>query len=267
MAWPSDEWVDAFRREGHGVLPAVVDPNELIELRAIFRDLFARRAGRAEGNQFDMAGTDRPDEPQKLPQILYPSRYARTLETMNVRRLAEHVGRAILGEAARLEFDHAILKPARWGAETAWHQDEAYWDPAFVYDAVTVWIPLDDVDEQNGCLHFVPGSHNGEVRGHHTPLDDPRIHAFELDAVDAARGVACPIAAGDVSVHHCRTMHYAGGNASSEPRTAYSIVLGVPPRPRGSARSFEWQTFRRTQAESLHRAAARQSRDPGVDAR
>ena len=51
-----------------------------------------------------------------------------------------------------------LVKPASTADELFLHQDWCYTNEAKHY-SLTVWIPLEDVDEQNGTLFFLPGSH------------------------------------------------------------------------------------------------------------
>jgi ectoine hydroxylase-related dioxygenase (phytanoyl-CoA dioxygenase family) len=39
-----------------------------------------------------------------------------------------------------------------------WHQDAYYW-PMAPHNSVTVWLAFDDVDERNGAMQIIPGSH------------------------------------------------------------------------------------------------------------
>src|SRR5687767_1359692 len=107
-------------------------------MREIYDRLFERRAGREEGNQFDLAGTDEDDKEASLPQILGPSNYAPELKAAQARVNALHIARQLLGPEADGGGDHAILKPALVGAETPWHQDEAYWDSATEYNSISI---------------------------------------------------------------------------------------------------------------------------------
>jgi ectoine hydroxylase-related dioxygenase (phytanoyl-CoA dioxygenase family) len=44
--------------------------------------------------------------------------------------------------------------------------------------------------------------------------------------VDVSRAVACPLRAGDVTVHFPRTLHFAGPNLNGVPRLAWSLEFG-----------------------------------------
>lgn len=104
----------------------------------------------------------------------------------------------LLGSKAYGSFDHAILKPPGIGAPTPWHQDEAFrLDYARGYDEISIWIPLQAVDTDNGCLEFLPGSHRQRVLRHASSGNDPRIHALAcVDEFDETKAVSarCPLA-------------------------------------------------------------------------
>jgi ectoine hydroxylase-related dioxygenase (phytanoyl-CoA dioxygenase family) len=78
---------------------------------------------------------------------------------------------------------------------------------------------------------------------HHSIHNDPRVHGLEIDRsfLDLSRAVPCPIPAGGVTIHHCRTVHYAGPNHTDEPRRAYILTFGVPAKKRDVPQNFYWQ--------------------------
>ncbi len=234
-----------FKANGYVVLDAIASAEELGELRRIYDDLFQRRAGRAEGMQFDLAGSDEEGVEATLPQILAPSRYAPELNTMQFKARAQSYAEQLLGGECE-GGEHAILKPPFTGSDTPWHQDEAYWSPDLHYASLSIWMPLQDVTVEAGCMQFVPGSHLQGVLPHHPIHNDPRVHGLEVDDFREDTIVACPIPAGAVTVHHCRTLHYAGPNRTAEPRRAYIQVYGLPTRPRSETRDFYWQRMQQT---------------------
>jgi len=69
--------------------------------------------------------------------------------------------------------------------------------------------------------------------------------------VDVSRAVACPLRAGDVTVHFPRTLHYTGPNLTAVPRLAWSLEFG----PR---RNLPFRLV--AKARLVWRAAARVSR-------
>jgi len=249
-----------YHREGYLVLDAITTQEEVAWLREVYDRLFAARAGREAGDQFDLAGTDAEGQSAALPQILNPSNYAPELKEGLFRVNALAIARQLLGADAEPLGEHAIYKTARTGAETPWNQDEAYWDPALDYESLSIWMPLQEATIANGCMQFVPGSHQQQVVTHHSINDDPRIHGLEVDGVDVSTAVACPIPAGGATIHHNRTLHHTGPNDSEVPRRAYILIFGRKPTQRTEARDFYWkrqkQTARQQRADQARRQAS-----------
>jgi ectoine hydroxylase-related dioxygenase (phytanoyl-CoA dioxygenase family) len=252
----TDDQVAAYHHDGFLAIPAITTQDEVEWLRGVYDRLFAQRAGREDGNQFDLGGTDEEGKEAALPQILDPKRYAPELAEGLFRVNALAVARQLLGPDAEARGEHAIFKPAGTGAPTPWHQDEAYWDPKTRYEALSIWMPFQEATVENGCLWFVPGSHRREVLPHHSIGHDPRVHGLELDegAADLSAAVACPLAPGGVTIHHNRTLHYAGPNTSGVPRRAFIMGFGLPSRPHPEPRRFPWNEMKRTAREERRRA-------------
>ena len=240
------EQVDFYKVNGYLQLDALTTPEEVQATRVIYDELFARQAGREEGDQYDLAGTDEEGKKARLPQIMNPTQYAPELIDKTFRNNALTIARQLLGDRAEANGEHAIFKPAGEGAETPWHQDEAYWDPSKQYEALSIWMPLQQATEKNGCLHFVPGSHQMEVQPHHSINHDPRVHGLEIDAIDDSSAVGCPLPPGGCTIHHCRTLHHAGPNRTEIPRRAYILMFTLPPSSRDQPRDFPWLALRET---------------------
>lgn len=233
----TDAQVAAFERDGFVAVDAVTTPDEIAALRAGYDELFARTEGFAEHDRIELA----LDGSQPvLPQIVNPERYMPELVQGPAYATAQRIARQLLGDDAEPMGNHAINKPARDGAPTPWHQDEAYWDPAFDHSAISIWVPLQGVDESNGCMTFVPGSHLEPVRPHR--LIHPDAHGLRLaDDHDPAGAVACPLPAGGATIHTGRTLHYAGPNQADAPRRAVIFAFARPAVPRAVPHEYPWQ--------------------------
>lgn len=219
--------IAAFQRDGFLSLPQVTTPDEVARMRLAYDRLFAGRQGWKAGHRFDFAGTDEPGKAESVPQVLHPSRYERALRHSLFRANAHAIARQILGRSAKLMLEHAMLKPARTGGATPWHQDEAFCAKNTDFRYITIWMPLQPVDQENGCMEFIPGSHRGALTPHRRINGDPRIHGLEAVGVNAEAAVACPLPAGGATVHHWRTLHGTGPNRSDGPRRAYALCFGI----------------------------------------
>ena len=128
----------------------------------------------------------------------------------------------------RMWHDQIQYKPATTGGVNMWHQDSPYWPHVTTADQVTAWIALDDVDEENGCMHMVPGSHawgdaSVDLAGFQDFADLPAI--YRGNTVTTA---PCPVPAGGMHVHHAWTWHGSNANISGRPRRAIAIHMMGP---------------------------------------
>jgi hypothetical protein len=242
----SEKQIALFHARGFLSLEQISSPAEIRILGPVFERLFQESAGRSEGNHYDLVGHDDDDVLPTLPSIINPVNYAPRLRNLAFRRNAFSIAQQLLGPSVTPAFEQAILKPARYGAATPWHQDEAYRvDAGFEYNQVSFWMPLMDVDIQNGCMQYIPQSNLGPVLPHHWFQDDPKIHAIECVGVfDVLDAYACPLPAGGVVMHGGRTLHYSGPNPTEMPRYAYILAFETPPRRLPKTRDFHWNRER-----------------------
>lgn len=245
--------IEAFHRDGFLSVPVLTTPEEVEMMRAAYDRIFSEQAGRETGDQFDLAGTDEDGKEAALPQILSPENYAPELWDTLARANALNIVRQLIGDDVEAQGSHAIFKPAKHGATTPWHQDESYWGADGEYRSMSVWMPLQDVDESNGCMQFIAGSHKMEVLPHQPINNDPRIHGLEIspDAkFDVSNPTICPLLAGGATLHPNRTLHFTAANHSERPRRALIMMFGAPARKREElglpARRFEWNERRNT---------------------
>lgn len=255
----SQDQVEFFKAQGYLPIDAITTQEEISWMRDVYDELFANRVGREEGMEFDLAGTDEDDAQEALPQILDPLRYAKSFRDTLYVANALAITKQLLGQDAEYHGSHAILKPARYGSTTPWHQDEAYWNPGVIFHSLSVWMPLQEVTPENGCMEFIPGSHHLDVLPHHHVNHDPRIHALEVDDghMDASKAVACPLPAGGATFHYSRTLHYTAPNRSDAPRRALILGFGTPARKLDQPRDFYWQRETDTLAAKKREEAAK----------
>lgn len=219
------EQIERFQQDGFLALDAITSDADVERLRDSYDRIFEAKAGRGEGNQFDLAGTDKDGAAQSLPQILNPAKYAPELHESelvdNVRVVAEQ----LLGGEVAVSFAHAIYKPPQTGAETPWHQDAAYWAADMEHSSLSFWVPLQPATLENGCMEFVPGSHRDKRVVEHRSLGgDPHVHALELASGSEAELIhdvtPCPLPPGGCTIHGPYTLHHTGPNRSDVPRRA-----------------------------------------------
>lgn len=227
----TDEQVAFFQQNGYLSIERITTDEEVEWLKGIYDKLFGNRIGEAEGNYFDLAGRRGHAGQEALPQVLGPERtFPELRETVYYRNAQQIASRLLQTDAEKLSAGgHMILKPPFYGAETPWHQDEAYWPEEIIAHSVSAWMPLDPASVESGCLHFVPGSHRANIHHHEHINYDPTVHGLFTEAATGLNAVPCPLNPGGATFHHCRTLHYAGPNNTPNPRRAYIVVVNAPP--------------------------------------
>src|SRR6267143_1626445 len=131
----------------------------------------------------------------------------------------------LLGGAVRFWHDQLFCKPAHHGGVVAWHQDYSYWTRTQPMAHLSCWIGLDDSTRENGCLHYVPGSHLWNLLpvtglAHHmdaieTVLTDEQKEQFKPVPIELKKGQA--------SFHHPLMVHGSYENRTFRPRRAAVI--------------------------------------------
>lgn len=142
-------------------------------------------------------------------------------------------------------------KPPRVGEETPAHQDGFYFmlEPN---EALTVWLALDVVDEENGCVRYVKGSHRRGMRDHRrTNTLGFSQGMSDYSPEDAAQEIALHAQPGDALIHHSMTIHRAEPNRSDRPRRALGFVYYAARAKQDKAAIDEYQkTLYRDLAEA-----------------
>ncbi|HEV7298462.1 MAG TPA: phytanoyl-CoA dioxygenase family protein [Tepidisphaeraceae bacterium] len=222
----SPDQTERFDRDGYIAIPKLLDPTTLETLRDYY-DRIIRSEIKLPGDRQLGSVTRQVMHPRKdIPYFNDNPAVSRGL------RLAKQLLRA---DRVEVSFDMLIYKPPMHPKATPWHQDFAYNNMPFAPEGmpmdgggVQFWVALDDVDFENGCMHFLPGHHKQALRLHYVyagkPTDEGRLLATAAfgDPDLPNEGIACPLAAGGCTIHAYGTPHYTPPNTSqSRGRRAY----------------------------------------------
>lgn len=124
----------------------------------------------------------------------------------------------------RLFHDHALWKMPGDSKPTPWHQDFPYW-PMNEQSAMSIWIALDDVDERNGCMMFVPKSHKaGKLNPINLANPQDLFEFVKGTEYENTKPVNVPLKAGSCTFHNGLTFHYAHSNVTDKPRRVLAII-------------------------------------------
>ncbi len=135
----------------------------------------------------------------------------------------------ILGPDILCWGSHCFCKPPGDSQQVAWHQDAVYWSltPS---KTVTAWVAIDDVDEGNGAMRVVPGSHlNGPLPLRVSEPSERNVLWLTFDGVEDHDGpVTMTQRAGEVSLHSDLLLHDSPPNASHRRRCGLAIRYCSP---------------------------------------
>ena len=118
-----------------------------------------------------------------------------------------------------------FAKPALNGKKTPWHQDGQYW-PIRPLASCSVWIAIDDVGVENGCMRVIPGSHRNEglLRHHLNTSDDLTLNQeLDEDQFDEEDAVDIVLKPGQMSFHDINLVHGSRHNRSRNRRAGFVL--------------------------------------------
>ena len=135
--------------------------------------------------------------------------------------------RDILGPNAVAWATHYFCKLPGDQKSVSWHQDASYWGLSNA-KTVTVWLAIDDADEKNAAMEFLPRSH---LVGHVPWKETTRDAVLNQEIQDIS--VFDPpfsnnLKAGEFSLHSSLTVHGSRKNDSNRRRCGLTIRYAPP---------------------------------------
>jgi ectoine hydroxylase-related dioxygenase (phytanoyl-CoA dioxygenase family) len=212
----SAEQIAFFREHGYLVVEDAIPKAELDLLEGFCDRILEEKDRLAKDWAWD-AKESLDDRSFRIVQSS-PSFVWKDIREQPYRKWLVAFGSALLGNDLAFWYDQFLGKPPGKSVPTDWHQDEAYWGRNLDEKGVTGWIPLQDVDADNGCMHFIDRGHKLGVLPHKQVegVQSDLIHC-EVDVKDM---VVCPIKRGDVTFHHSKTPHMTTANNKPQWRKA-----------------------------------------------
>lgn len=224
----TEDEIGFYDEQGYVVVDGLLSKEEIQYLSGIVDELVAGAADMKEGDDYyDLEPSHSPDNPRvrrlKKPIFQHEAfdRLARSSTILDP--VAQLIGGGI-----RITHPNGKIniKAAEYGSPVEWHQDWAGY-PHTNDDLLSVSVPLDDVEPENGPLLMIPGSHRGPVYSHHS--DGVFCSAIdpERDPLEYHRAVPLTGKAGMVSLHHARTIHGSALNTSARARRLLIYQYGA----------------------------------------
>ncbi|MBI4552332.1 MAG: phytanoyl-CoA dioxygenase family protein [Candidatus Latescibacteria bacterium] len=242
MALLSQTQVRFYEDNGYLVIPAVLQDNELEPVRRVITEQVDREARQlyAEGQITDLH--EDASFTRRLMEVYHGLKrrsigWNKEVFSQEIYDLGMHpaildIAESLVGPEIQFNGDYWVRTklPNETVTTFPWHQDSGYYgDPTEPYHLLSLWLPLVDVDEHNGCLQVIPGSHRWGLQpvgrdedGHHRPTEDIETRG---------RVETLPMKAGDMFAFHNLTFHRSLMNQSDGIRWSIDLrysAIGVP---------------------------------------
>lgn len=222
------EELQLFNAQGYLVKEDLIPPSWVEEIRADLAGIHDRMAddpppgvGVSWEHEVD------PSIRRRIKQLMHGELVSPALDRLVRSPEVVDIVESIIGPDVSLYHCKLLMKAAREGTVTPWHQDYGYW----VQDGnqplmLNCMLQIDDSTPENGCLQMVPGSHlqglmphesEGKVFGRFLPgYFQPRADA-----------VPVPLRAGSAVFFGPLIIHGSDANRTDGDRRAVTIAYNV----------------------------------------
>ncbi len=201
-----------YRQQGYCVIPDLISEAELANLRTVTEVLLKEQPDDGGGRYHDIGR----GESRRF--LRHRHEEFSTIEDFLFSEKMRALNSAFVGPGACLFNEQFVVKGANSGASFAWHQDSAY--VGFSHKPyLTVWIALDEITIDNGCLYVLPRNLEKEtmIEAHHWDITSKELVGYDGDDP----GVCIECASGTAVIFSSLTLHRSGANITDARRRAY----------------------------------------------
>jgi phytanoyl-CoA hydroxylase len=200
-----------YQEDGFVIVPGLFSAEQVEFFRSHFEEM---RQQDRENQKLDRNITEDSDPPKSYPRIMQPHRRDEASRQWLLDERLNTCMTELLGSEPLAVQTMFYFKPA--GARgQALHQDQYYLrvQPG---TCMAAWMAVDDCDEDNGCLHVVPGSHTWPLlctteADTEISFTDVTVELPEGQAVVPAR-----MKAGDVLFFNGQLVHGSYPNSTTD---------------------------------------------------
>ena len=199
-----------FKEDGFVAVPQFCNSVELSSIESALTHFIDNKISHLPQEEVFYEDKANPESLKQIQRLHEHDEFFAAFFEGKPRQLAEE----LLNESVVRKNMQYFNKPPGIGKATPAHQDGQYFmlEPCH---ALTMWMALDPVDEGNGCVRYLRGSHRDGLRPH----GRTNTLGFSQGIVDFGKEesreeVPCPAQPGDLLAHHALTIHHADANLS-----------------------------------------------------
>ena len=218
----SQTQINTYRENGFVVIDKFLTSAELETWRAAVDEAVAERGRERIPGHVDKSKDDDYYNNVFVQRVNLWQTNAKMRKLMLDARLGKMAATLAGVDGMRIWHDQALIKRP-WANPTAWHLDNPYWSFSS-QQAISIWVALDDATYENGCLYFLPGTHNSATFDNvgigHNLRDLFKVYPQWLET----DSIAAPMKAGSCSFHNGLVAHGAGANMTPGQRRAMTCA-------------------------------------------
>ncbi|MDB4644883.1 phytanoyl-CoA dioxygenase family protein [Rubripirellula sp.] len=203
---------ESFQQDGYVQLTAFVDEPTINEVDQQLQRFIDTTVPTMPA---DHVFYENKQDPTTLKQIQHLETHDSWFHSLFTDSPFRRIAETLLGGACIPMNLQYFNKPPKLSKATPPHQD-AYYFMITPCEAVTMWLALDEVDDGNGCIRYLVGSHLGDLIPHEqtATLGFSQGIADYFRHCDTRKERPLHAARGDLLAHHALTVHRAEANAS-----------------------------------------------------
>jgi phytanoyl-CoA hydroxylase len=205
----TDEQVATYIRDGYIVVPDIITKKECMDIAEQIDKMVAQ----SNVNSKDVLSIIQPHHSnQVIKKYCMHEKISKVLSQI----VGAHI--PFWNGSVKLFQSMLFIKPPGFPGQ-AWHQDELY-IPTRDRSLTAIWIPIEDVTIENGCLWVIPGSHQQGImyptRPHHN--NDEYEYEDTCYNFDESRAVPVEMKAGSALFFNGYLLHKSLKNRSNRHR-------------------------------------------------
>lgn len=223
------EQIDFYRKNGFILIDNFLDAGELENWReSVELALQERKGQKMPGKSVKVGEEDGINKEADYFKNVFDQllNLWQTNDRVSQLMLDERIGKMAAelsgADGIRIWHDQALIKRP-WANPTAWHLDTPFWSFSD-RRALSIWVALDDVTLENGCMFFIPESYM------ETTFKSPQIgknvgEIFnQYPQFKNTRAVPAVMKAGSCTFHNGLTIHGAHANMTPGFRRAMTCA-------------------------------------------
>jgi ectoine hydroxylase-related dioxygenase (phytanoyl-CoA dioxygenase family) len=231
--------VERFHEQGYLVRERLVPPEWLRQMQVELEGLHARMVLAPDpGVHVSWESEVDASVQGRIKQLMHAEVVSPTINRFLRSDPVLEIVEALIGPEISLYHCKLLMKAAREGTVTPWHQDYAYWvaednRPLML----NCMFQIDDATLENGCLQVVPGSHRWALQEHER---EARPFGRFLPGHFQPRedAVPIPLQAGSAIFFGPMIIHGSDANRSDQERRACTIAYNVTGNGAGRCREL-----------------------------